>query len=103
MSHRKARLTVTVDPELIRAGNAAVRSGRAGSLSGWVNLALEERATKERRLKALAEAVSLYEAEFGEISATELAAQSRADRRAAVVIRGGRRSAGASRRAGRAR
>ena len=104
MSNRKERLTVTVDPELIRAGNAAVRSGRAESLSGWVNLALTERAAKERRLKALAEAVSLYEAQFGEISSAELAAQARADRRSAVVIRDRpRRAVASSQRARRTR
>jgi Arc/MetJ-type ribon-helix-helix transcriptional regulator len=84
----KERLTVTVDPALIRAGNEAVAKGRAESLSGWVNLALAERAAKERRLEALADAVAAYEARHGEISAEELAAQALADRRAAVVVRG---------------
>ena len=88
MSVRKGRLTVTVDPDLIRAGNEAVRSGRAESLSGWVNLALAERAAKERRLKALSEALAPYEHEFGVISAAELVAQERADRRSSVVVRG---------------
>ena len=87
MSTRKGKLTVTVDQELIRAGTAAVADGRAESLSGWVNLALVERAAKERRLQAMAEAVAVYEAEFGEISDAELAAQERADRRTAVVVR----------------
>lgn len=99
---RKARLTVTVDPQLIRAGNAAVRSGSVESLSGWVNLALTERAAKERRLKALSEAVALYEADFGTITEAEMIAQERADRRAAVVVRG-RRPAPAVRRTGSAR
>jgi hypothetical protein len=74
---RKGRLTVTVDQALIEAGGEAVAEGRAESLSGWVNLALLERATKERKLRALGEAVALYESEFGEISAAELAAQER--------------------------
>ena len=34
MTQRKERLTVTVDPELIAAGAAAVEAGRADSLSG---------------------------------------------------------------------
>jgi hypothetical protein len=50
----KERLTVTVDSELIEAANQAVAEGRVGSLSGWVNLALTERAAKERRLRTLA-------------------------------------------------
>jgi glycerol dehydrogenase-like iron-containing ADH family enzyme len=88
MTKRKERLTVTVDPALIEAGTRAVAAGRADSLSGWVNLALAERAEKERRLRELAEAITLYEAEHGVISSAELAAQERADRRAAVVVRG---------------
>jgi Arc/MetJ-type ribon-helix-helix transcriptional regulator len=91
MTRHKARLTVTVDAELVEAANQAVKAGRAESLSGWVNAALAERETKERRLRAMAEAVSAYEAEFGTISAQELAAQQRADERTAVVVRGSRR------------
>jgi hypothetical protein len=88
MSQRKGRLTVTVDRDLVDAGNAAVATGRADSLSGWVNLALQERAVKERRLQAMADAIAAYEAEFGVISAAELSVQSREDRRSAIVVRG---------------
>lgn len=87
----KERLTVTVDSELLQAANQAVAEGRVASLSGWVNLALAERATKERRLRALAEAVAAYEHEFGEITAAERAVQERADRRNAVAVRPRRR------------
>lgn len=90
---RKERLTVTVDRALVEAANAAVAEGRAESLSGWVNLALAERAAKERRLVALGKAIAAYEAEFATISAQELAAQERADRGAAVVVRGRPRAA----------
>jgi len=83
----KERLTVTVDSELIEAANKAVTEGRVASLSGWVNLALTERAAKERRLRALAEAVASYEQEFGEITDAELAGQDRADRRNAIAVR----------------
>jgi hypothetical protein len=89
---RKERLTVTVDAALVQAGNQAVKEGRADSLSGWVNLALAERQAKERRLLAMAEAIADYEARFGEISAEEMAAQQRADQRAALVVRGPRRA-----------
>jgi hypothetical protein len=88
MTLRKERLTVTVDHELVQAGNDAVAAGHADSLSGWVNLALAERAAKERRLQAMAEALAIYEAEFGEISQGELLAQARADRRSKVVSSG---------------
>ena len=87
----KERLTVTIDAELIEAAGQAVSEGRVASLSGWVNLALAERATKEKRLRTLAEAVSAYEEAFGKITATELAAQERVDRRNAIAVRPRRR------------
>src|SRR5258708_1536283 len=87
MTKRKDRLTVTVDSALVHAGSAAVAAGRAESLSGWVNLAMAERAAKERRLQAMADALAMYEAEFGPISQAEAAAQQRSDRRSAVVVR----------------
>jgi len=90
MSTRKERLTVTVDPEFIEAGNDAVAEGRAESLSAWVNAALAERVARERRLVALAQAVSAYEERFGAISEQELADQARADRESAIVLRGHR-------------
>jgi hypothetical protein len=88
MKVHKQRLTVTVDPHLLEAGAEAVSAGRAESLSAWVNLALAERASKERRLRALADAVASYEGEFGIMTAEELAAQVRADRASARVVRG---------------
>jgi uncharacterized protein YllA (UPF0747 family) len=84
----KERLTVTVDPEFIEAGNDAVSEGRAESLSAWVNAALAEKVARERRLVALAAAVSAYEQRFGVISAQELADQARTDRESAIVVRG---------------
>jgi hypothetical protein len=87
----KERMTVTVDAELIEAANRAIAEGRVSSLSGWVNLALSERAAKERRLRALAEAVEDYERAFGEITAAELAAQERADRLNTTHVRPRRR------------
>ena len=87
----KERLTVTVDSELIEAANQAVAEGRVASLSGWVNLALAERAAKERRLRTLAKAIAGYEEAFGEITAAELAAQERVDRQSATAVRPRRR------------
>ncbi|CAN5863341.1 hypothetical protein BH11GEM1_BH11GEM1_20340 [soil metagenome] len=87
MTARKERLTVTVDRTLLAAGNQAVADGRADSLSAWVNVALADRAAKERRLAAMLDAVACYEAECGEISDREMAAQAREDRSAAVVVR----------------
>ena len=88
MTPHKQRLTVTVDPELVEAGNRAVASGRAESLSAWVNGALVDRAARDARRAVLAAAVAGYEAEFGEITDDEIAAQRRADRESAVVVRG---------------
>jgi Arc/MetJ-type ribon-helix-helix transcriptional regulator len=88
MTTRKERLTVTVDPGLIAAGNDAVAEGRAESLSAWVNAALSEKLARERRLAALGAAVAAYEARFGAISMQELDQQRRADRQAAVIVRG---------------
>lgn len=85
---KKERLTVTIDPEILKAGRDAVTAGRAESLSAWVNRALAERVAKERRLSLLADAIASYEAEFGAISEEEMVRQARADRAAAKVIRG---------------
>jgi len=87
MSAAKERVTVTVDRILIEAANEAVASGRASSLSAWVNAALTERAAKERHLRAMAEALAEYEAAFGVISPAELAAQQREDLRASTAVR----------------
>ena len=88
MTKRKERLTVTVDAELLAVAADAVRRGSADSLSAWVNEALAERAERDRRLAAMNDAVAAYEAEFGEITETDIAARHRADRAAAIVVRG---------------
>lgn len=90
MTQRKERLTVTVDPELVDAGNKAVAAGHAESLSGWVNAALVDRVARDRRLEALSAAIANYEAEFGEITHDEMASLQRSDRENAVVVRGRR-------------
>ena len=95
---RRRRLTVTIDPTLIQAGQDAVAAGRAESVSAWVNLALAERAAKERRLAAMADAIAAYEAKFGALSAEELSAQARADRESAIVVRGKARASARGRR-----
>ena len=84
---RKERHTVTLDRALVEAGNEAVAAGLASSLSSWINLALVERAEKERKLRAMAEAIAEYEAEFGAFTPEELAAQARRDKRAAAAVR----------------
>ncbi len=93
MTSRKQRLTVTVDPELVDAGNRAVVAGAADSLSGWVSTALSEKVRRDQQLEDLRAAIADYEAEFGEITAAEIAAQRRSDREDAVVVRGRKRGA----------
>lgn len=69
----KSRVTVTLDTELLAEGQRAVSEGRAASLSAWVASTLAERVANERRLRALDLAISAYEAEFGAITAEEMA------------------------------
>ena len=89
---RKERMTITVDAELVEAGNRAVKAGRADSLSSWVNDALAERELRDRRLSGLAAAIAAYEREHGAFTDDELLAQERADQKAALVVRGRPRS-----------
>lgn len=98
MSTRKERMTVTVDRALVEAANEAVASGRASSVSTWVNAALAERVAKERHLRALAEAIASYEAEFGEMSEAEMITQQRRDRANAIAVRASRQTRVRSRR-----
>ncbi len=45
MTPRKERLTITVDPDLVKAGKRAVAAGQADSLSAWVAAALATRSS----------------------------------------------------------
>jgi len=87
MTGNKQRLTVTVDPDLIDAGQRAVKSGQADSVSGWVSAALQDKIRRDAKLTLLAAAIADYEQEFGEITAEEIHAQQRADREDAIVVR----------------
>jgi ribonuclease HII len=86
-SRRKLRLTVTIDPELVEAGNRAVAEGKADSLSAWVSAAVAEKVHRDVQLAHLRAAIADYEAEFGEITPEEIRTQQRADRGEAVVVR----------------
>jgi hypothetical protein len=85
----KSRLSVTVDEDLIEAGQAAVAVGEAESISGWVNDALRQKVDHERKLRGLDEFIKAFEAEYGEITDEELDAAYRAGKARAIVIRGG--------------
>ena len=92
----KGRITVSVDDELLEAAAAAVASGRAPSLSAWVNEALTHHLAREDRVRALADAVVAYEGEHGVMTDDELLSRERADRDAAATRRSRRRSSGAA-------
>jgi len=91
--HTKERLTVTVDPALVQAGNRAVRAGLADSLSAWVNAALVQQVERDAQRRAAHEAIAAYEAEFGAITDADVRAVDEADRREARARRAKRRSA----------
>ncbi|SRR6266851_4754358 len=84
----KQRLSASVDSELIQAGHTAVVEGRAETLSAWVNDALRLKADHDRRMRALDEFLTAYEAEHGEISAEEMTEAARRARARATVVRG---------------
>jgi hypothetical protein len=60
-----------------------------------VGTALAEKVRRDQHLAHLRAAIGDYEAEFGEITADEIATQQRADREHAIVVRGGRPASGA--------
>lgn len=85
----KARLSVTVDADLVAASQAAVAAGEAESVSAWVNHALRLKIEHDRRLRGVDDFIAAYEAEYGEITDEEMDAAYRAARARAVVVRGG--------------
>ena len=64
------KIAVSLRPELVEHAHRAVAEGRAPSVSAFVADAIESVIRRE----ALAAAIADYEAEFGEITATELEA-----------------------------
>jgi hypothetical protein len=86
MTNRQ-RLSATVEADLLTAARHAVKEGRAGSLSAWVNDALRRQAEHERRMKALGEAIREYEAEHGVITEEEIRETTRRMKDRAIRIR----------------
>jgi hypothetical protein len=85
----KARLSATVDADLIAASQAAVLAGEAESVSAWVNDALRLKVEHDRRLRGIDDFIAAFEAEYGEITDEDMDAAYRAARARAVVVRGG--------------
>lgn len=90
----KRRVTVTVDETLLQEASLMVERGDAESLSAWIGEAMADRVAHDQRLAVLATLVAEYEAEHGEITGDELAAQAQADRDAAAAVRFTVRDAG---------
>lgn len=67
----KQRLSASVDSDLIGIAQQAVAAGQAASVSAWVNDALRLKADQDRRLRALGDFVTAYEAEHGQITEAE--------------------------------
>ena len=86
----KARLSVTVDEDLIAAVHAAVAAGAAESTSAWVSDALRLKIDRDYRLHRLDDFIAAYEAEHGEITEEEMEAAERSMRARAIVVRGGK-------------
>ncbi|MBI2373609.1 MAG: hypothetical protein HYV07_06385 [Deltaproteobacteria bacterium] len=84
---QKLRLSASVDGDLLGAVEDAVARGRAATLSAWVNDALKRKLAEDRRLEALAEFVTAYEAENGEITPEEMRQATRRARSRAVNAR----------------
>src|SRR5712691_9527503 len=90
----KERLSASVDSELIAVAQEAVATGRAESVSAWVNDALRLKAAHDRRLRTLDEFVAAFEAEHGEITEPEMSeaarrARGRAGRPEVLVLDAG--------------
>jgi Arc/MetJ-type ribon-helix-helix transcriptional regulator len=88
----KERLSASVDADLLAQARDAVRVGRTGSLSSWINEAIRRQLEHDRRLAALENFVASYEAKHGRITDDEMREASRRARSRAVVVRGRRKS-----------
>ena len=84
----KRRLSASVDAELVAVAQEAVTAGHAESISAWVNDALRLKADHDRRLQALDEFLTAYEAEHGDITDDEMRDAARRARERAIVVRG---------------
>ena len=84
----KQRLSASIDSDLLRAAEQAVKRGRYPSVSAWVNEGLRLKLEHDGRLDALASFVAAYEAEHGEITNREIEVAVRNARVRALVVRG---------------
>jgi hypothetical protein len=77
MTTTKARLSASVDEELLRAIEQVVRGGRSVTLSAWVNEALRAKLEADRLRDAGEAFIRAWEREHGVITDAEIAAAER--------------------------
>jgi Arc/MetJ-type ribon-helix-helix transcriptional regulator len=100
---KRARLSASVDAELIHAAERAVADGTADTVSAWVNDALRLKLEHDSRLAAMAAFIAAYEEQHGAIDTGEMRQAARRARQRARPVRGaGPRERPSSRRRGRA-
>jgi hypothetical protein len=90
----RARLSASVDAELLAAAARAVKRAPGRTLSAWVNDALRLKLEHDARLRALDAAIGEFEREHGAITDAEIAVAKRAVRARAIVIGGRKRRGG---------
>lgn len=83
----KHRLSASVDADLFLAAERAVSEGLAENVSAWVNSAMRRQVEHDRRMRALDEFLTDYEAKHGEITEAEIDAATRRARAGATVVR----------------
>lgn len=88
----RARISATVEADLLAAAREAVAAGHAESLSSWINSAIRRQIDHERRLRELQALIASYEEVHGEISDEEILAAKRSTGTRAVVVRPSRRA-----------
>lgn len=83
----KERLSASVDEELLAFGHAAVRDGRAATMSEWASGALRRMIENDRVLANMDVFLAAYEAEHGVITQEEMDAAGRWADETAVKVR----------------
>lgn len=84
----KARLSATVDADLLAAAEHAAARGAAPTVSAWVNDALRLKLEHDRRLDAMRAFLAREEAEHGQITSDEIEEVVRSAAARAVIVRG---------------
>jgi hypothetical protein len=87
VSEKKGRVILTLDAELVRSGNAAVRAGQAASLSEWVNTALLAHVAEAKRRASARRAQAAYDRAFGAMTPAEVGRRVASLRKSAVRVR----------------